>query len=296
MRVWTVCYLLVFAAMAIPAWCYAAGQPVLVGIDATPRNSQILIDGAYTGLTTVPVVQVRFPSPGTYNLKFVHEGYLPLTVKLQVPLSDGRQNVTFVLNQVNPWEWLNWNAMGLLGAAIALPLALALIMLLWKINFANALGFGTLGSIVGLLVGLSNTPVVGTTVQALLTFIGALAAYWFGVKVPNMVSLQVVTEAKAGDLRNQIGAYMVSFAFALLIGLHLGGYSRELSEFSRTMRATYWGLQTAPVTQAISPSAPSSGNVPAPQHPGTQLLPPGGPISTPTSLPPGGTPGGTFHY
>ncbi len=91
-------------------------------------------------------------------------------------------------------------------------------------------------------MGLSQTPAFRVAVQAMLTFIAALAAYWFSTKGPTF------QEGRGAE----VGAYLVNFVLTLLIGAYIGTYYRVAAPFQGEMRATYWGLTLATTKKATT--------------------------------------------
>jgi CDP-diglyceride synthetase len=118
---------------------------------------------------------------------------------------------------------------------IALILSGAYFLILWNwhrprrsnkwVVFRSAVGFsiplGLLAAVAGYLTGISRSPVVGTVVPAVLTFMGALSVYATAVT------------ANQGMNKIAIGYSVFLFAFLFFHGVTTGAYQREYGNEGR---------------------------------------------------------------
>jgi hypothetical protein len=89
-------------------------------------------------------------------------------------------------------------------------------------NLPAAVGFALpvslVGFIAGYLTGISRSPAVGTIVPAVLTLIGGLNIYLFGIDIKNRVA---------------VGFCITLFSLLLFYGVQAGSYDRELGRAAR---------------------------------------------------------------
>ena len=105
----------------------------------------------------------------------------------------------------------NIEAMSAFLVLIALIAVVGFVTALGTREYRAAMGFGGLGAFIGLLAGLSETPVVGVVLPAVLTFMGGVTAYLF---------------ATQKESRAMTGSLLLSFSILLIVGVYLGANLR----------------------------------------------------------------------
>jgi hypothetical protein len=292
----------------------AQDAPPKVTLSGIPDGATILVDGLVTASTpdtATKNVSVTFPDDKPHMLSVVKEDYVPLLIGVK-PNKEGLP-ITIKMHFVDPWSWLlspmSWL---MLAFPVLLAFIVGLFMRLETGLFWTAAGMGVLGGVTGLLVGLSQTPVVGVTIPAMLTLatalIGGTAAGTAGVgkaaeetakviekanvgldaetasKLTKAIQEQNAIQAGAQKRNQQIGSYTLTFGIVFLVGFYLGGFSRSQSEYVSYQRSTYWGLSQRVVSGTSNQTAPNmpsdTGGEP---KPGTTASSPPNPDTLPSA-------------
>jgi len=97
---------------------------------------------------------------------------------------------------------------------------LGVLLALKSRQFGTSVGFATLGAVVGLLVGMSETAVVSPVIGAILTFLGGIVGYLFLGKNVDRAT------------RSSIGNLILAFSVLMIIGVAFGVTLRAELGFS----------------------------------------------------------------
>ncbi|MBI3660149.1 hypothetical protein HY230_06720 [Candidatus Acetothermia bacterium] len=114
-------------------------------------------------------------------------------------------------------DWLSFAiSLGALLGIITLVILIGTVIA-WKSEhkqYSATMGFAAIGAMVGLMTGLSKTPIAGPVVSATLIFLGGIVAYIFSNKDANK------------EARPIIGGLVLGFGMLLMIGVFVGASLR----------------------------------------------------------------------